>query len=41
MERNVHPARLKQLGRHKTYAELDTYLELADRFGANPLSGAQ
>jgi hypothetical protein len=27
MARGVHPTRLKQLGRHKSYAVLDVYLE--------------
>ena len=39
MDRNVHPTRLKQLGRHKTYAVLDEYLELGDPFEGHPLSG--
>jgi hypothetical protein len=30
MDRNVHLTHLKQLGRHKTYAALDEYLELGD-----------
>jgi site-specific recombinase XerC len=38
MDRGVHPTRLKQLGRHKTYAVLDTYLELGDPFEGHPLS---
>ena len=38
MERGVHPTRLKQLGRHKSYAVLDTYLELGDPFESHPLS---
>jgi hypothetical protein len=39
MDRNVHPTRLKQLGRHKTYAVLDDYLELGDPFDGHPLNG--
>jgi integrase len=39
MERGVHPTRLKQLGRHKTYAVLDVYLELGDPFESHPLNG--
>jgi integrase len=39
MDRNVHPTRLKQLGRHKTYAVLDDYLELGDPFEGHPLNG--
>jgi hypothetical protein len=37
MDRGVHPTRLKQLGRHKTYAVLDAYLELGDPFDGHPL----
>ena len=34
MDRGVHlhPTRLKQLDRHKSYAVLDVYLELGDPF---------
>ena len=39
MDRGVHPTRLKQLGRHKSYAVLDEYLELGDPFDSHPLSG--
>jgi hypothetical protein len=39
MDRGVHPPRLKQLGRHKSYAVLDDYLELGDPFEAHPLNG--
>jgi hypothetical protein len=39
MERGVHPTRLKQLGRHKTYAVLDVCLELGDPFEGRPLTG--
>jgi site-specific recombinase XerC len=38
MDRGVHPTRLKQLGRHKTYAVLDTYLEFGDPFESHPLA---
>ena len=39
MDRGVHPTRLKHLGRHKSYAVLDEYLELGDPFDSHPLSG--
>ena len=39
MERGIHPTRLKQLARHKTYAVLDIYLELSDPFEGHPLNG--
>ena len=39
MDRGAHPTRLKQLGRHKSYAVLDEYLELGDPFDSHPLSG--
>ena len=39
VDRDVHPTRLKQLGRHKSYAVLDEYLELGDPFETHPLSG--
>ena len=39
MDRGVHPTRLKQLGRHKSYAVLDEYLQLGDPFEGHPLSG--
>ena len=39
MDRGIHPTRLKQLGRHKSYAVLDEYLQLGDPFEAHPLSG--
>jgi integrase len=38
MDRGVHPTRLKQLGRHKSYAVLDDYLELGDPFDSHPLN---
>jgi hypothetical protein len=37
MERGVHPARLKRLGRHRSYAVLDEYLEHGDPFEGHPL----
>jgi len=39
MDRGVHPTRLKQFGRHKSYAVLDEYLELGDPFDGHPLNG--
>ena len=39
MDRGVHPTRLKQLGRHRSYAVLDVYLELGDPFESHPLNG--
>ena len=39
MDQGVHPTRLKQLGRHKSYAVLDEYLQLGDPFEGHPLSG--
>ena len=39
MDRGVHPTRLKQLGRHRSYAVLDEYLELGDPFEGHPLEG--
>ena len=39
MDRGVHPTRLKRLGRHKSYAMLDEYLELGDPFEGHPLAG--
>ncbi len=39
MERGVHPTRLKQHGRHKSYAVLDEYLERGDPFESHPLMG--
>jgi hypothetical protein len=39
MDRGIHPTRLKQLGRHKSYAVLDVYLELGDPFEGHPLNG--
>lgn len=39
MDGGVHPTRLKQLGRHKSYAVLDEYLQFGDPFEEHPLSG--
>ncbi|HYZ33468.1 MAG TPA: site-specific integrase [Crenalkalicoccus sp.] len=39
MDRGVHPARLKRLGRHRSYAVLDEYLEHGDPFDGHPLAG--
>ena len=39
MDRGVHPTRLKRLGRHKSYAVLDEYLEAGDPFDGHPLAG--
>ena len=39
MDNGVHPTRLKQLGRHKSYAVLDDYLQFGDPFEAHPLAG--
>ncbi|RYY15297.1 MAG: recombinase [Alphaproteobacteria bacterium] len=39
MDGGVHPTRLKQLGRHKSYAVLDEYLQFGDPFDAHPLAG--
>ena len=39
MDRGAHPTRLKQLGRHRSYAVLDEYLELGEPFENHPLSG--
>ena len=39
MDRGVHPTKLKRLGRHRSYAVLDEYLEAGDPFEGHPLSG--
>lgn len=39
MDNNVHPMRLKQLGRHKSYNVLDGYLELGEPFLNHALNG--
>ncbi len=36
LDRGIHPAKLKRLGRHKSFDVLGEYLE----FGDHPLSGA-
>jgi integrase len=38
-DRRVHPTRLKQLGRHKSYATLAAYIEEGDLFEDNALNG--
>jgi hypothetical protein len=35
-----HPTNHKRLGRHKSYAMLDEYIELGDPFDGHPLDGA-
>ncbi len=39
MDQGVHPTRLKQLGRHRSYAVPDEYLQLGDPFEGHPLEG--
>ena len=39
MERGIHPAQLKRLGRHKSFDVLGEYLEFGDLFESHPLSG--
>lgn len=39
MNRGEHPARLKGLGRHKTFNVLGEYMELGDPFEGHPLRG--
>ena len=39
MDRGVHPAKLKRLGRHKSFDVLGEYLEFGDPFDGHPLSG--
>lgn len=39
MERGVHPADLKRLGRHKSFDVLGEYLEFGDLFERHPLQG--
>jgi integrase len=39
MDRGEHPARLKRLGRHKSFDVLGEYLEFGDLFEGHPLSG--
>lgn len=38
-DRRVHPAELKQLGRHRSYATLAAYIEEGDLFEDNALNG--
>ena len=38
-DRRVHPAQIRQLGRHKSYASLAAYLEDGDLFADNALNG--
>ena len=39
MDRGVHPAKLKRLGRHKSFDVLGEYLEFGDLFEGHPLAG--
>ena len=39
MDRGVHPAKLKRLGRHKSFDVLGEYLEFGDLFEGHPLDG--
>ncbi|WP_239992184.1 site-specific integrase [Rhodopila globiformis] len=39
MDHGVHPAKLKRLGRHKSFDVLGEYLEFGDLFDGHPLSG--
>ena len=39
MDRGVHPAKLKRLGRHKSFDILGEYLEFGDLFEGHPLTG--
>jgi site-specific recombinase XerC len=39
MERGIHPAKLKRLGRHKSFDVLGEYLEFGDLFDGHPLTG--
>ena len=39
MDRGEHPAKLKRLGRHKTFDVLGEYLEFGDLFDGHPLNG--
>ena len=38
MDRGIHPAPLKCLGRHKSFDVLGEYLEFADLFDGHPLT---
>jgi hypothetical protein len=37
---DMRPTKLKRLGRHKSYAVMDEYLEVGDAFEGHPLAGA-
>jgi integrase len=39
MDRGIHPAKLKRLGRHKSFDVLGEYLEFGDLFEGHPLAG--
>jgi len=39
MDRGIHPAKLKRLGRHKSFDVLGDYLEFGDLFEGHPLDG--
>jgi hypothetical protein len=39
MERGIHRAELKQLGRYKTFNVLGQHLEFRDLFDQHPLNG--
>ena len=39
MDRGVHPAKLKRLGRHKSFDVLGEYLKFGDLFEGHPLGG--
>jgi transposase len=39
MDRGEHPAKLKRLGRHKSFDVLGEYLEFGDLFEGHPLNG--
>jgi hypothetical protein len=39
MERGVHPADLKRLGRHRSFDVLCAHLKFGDLFDCHPLSG--
>ncbi len=39
MDRGIHPAKLKRLGRHKSFDVLGEYPEFGDLFEGHPLSG--
>ena len=38
MERSVHPAKLKRLGRRKSFDVLSEYVEFGDLFEGHPLT---